>query len=265
MREIVEIQLWQFALVYLLLLIVGAVMKKCHVNQLKLLVIASVRMSVQLALAGLVLTWIFQRPHPALTIAYIAAMTAFAIGRVLRKMPGLRRGFQAAIALSLALPGVAVLCFLVGIVVGQSVFDPQYMIPIGGMVIGNAMTGVSLGVNAFHESLSTQAGRVEALLNAGAQPRRILLPFAAGALETALLPTMNSMLGMGIVSLPGMMTGQILSGTLPATAILYQIAIMISICAAVCLSVFGALFFGMRSMLAPGGRILPMERAAKGA
>ncbi|NMB08219.1 MAG: ABC transporter permease, partial [Tissierellia bacterium] len=59
---------------------------------------------------------------------------------------------------------------------------------------------------------------------------------------------LNSMVGMGIVSLPGMMTGQILSGTLPTTAILYQIAIMIAICTAVCLSVFGSLYFGYRTL-----------------
>ena len=62
------------------------------------------------------------------------------------------------------------------------------------------------------------------------------------------MPTLNSMVGMGIVSLPGMMTGQILSGTLPTTAILYQIAIMIAICTVVCLSVFGSLYFGYRTL-----------------
>ncbi len=77
---------------------------------------------------------------------------------------------------------------------------------------------------------------MNALLNIGAAPRDILLPFVRQALETALLPTLNSMMGMGIVSLPGMMTGQILSGTLPMTAILYQIAIMIAICTVVCLA-----------------------------
>lgn len=64
----------------------------------------------------------------------------------------------------------------------------------------------------------------------GAAPKKILMPFVKQSLETAMLPTINSMIGMGVVSLPGMMTGQILSGTLPTTAILYQIAIMIAIC-----------------------------------
>ncbi|HEY4544033.1 MAG TPA: ABC transporter permease, partial [Tissierellaceae bacterium] len=90
--------------------------------------------------------------------------------------------------------------------------------------------------------------RIDTLLNIGVTPKKILLPFVNQALETALLPTMNSMLGMGIVALPGMMTGQILSGTLPTTAILYQISITIVICTVVCLSVFGSLYLGYRTM-----------------
>ena len=101
-----------------------------------------------------------------------------------------------------------------------------------------------------------QRPRIEALLNAGATPRSILMPFMSQALETALLPTMNSMLGMGIVSLPGMMTGQILSGTLPTTAILYQIAIMIAICTVVCLATFGSLYFGLKTLYNNRNQIL---------
>jgi putative ABC transport system permease protein len=110
------------------------------------------------------------------------------------------------------------------------------------------MTGTILGVKTFRESFSGQRNKIEALLNIGAKPKKILLPFVNQAIETALLPTLNSMLGMGIIALPGMMTGQILSGTLPTTAILYQIAIMIAITTAVCLAVFGSLYFGYRSI-----------------
>jgi putative ABC transport system permease protein len=110
------------------------------------------------------------------------------------------------------------------------------------------MTGVTLGVKTFRESFEGQRNRIQALLNLGVHPKKILLPFANQALETALLPTMNSMLGMGIVSLPGMMTGQILSGTNPSTAVLYQIAIMIAITSVVCMSVFSSLYLGYRTL-----------------
>ena len=125
---------------------------------------------------------------------------------------------------------------------------PKYTIPLAGMIIGNAMTGLSLGLKTFNENIKSQRNRIEALLNLGVTPNEILLPFANNALETALVPTLNRMLGMGIISLPGMMTGQILSGTPPTTAIMYQIAIMIAISAAVCLTVFCALTFGYKTL-----------------
>ena len=249
-------QLWQFSLIYLLLLLVLFVMKKCKINQTKLLMVASFRMTVQLTLAGLILTYIFQNPHPVFTLSYLALMTGFAIYRVLSGNQSLNRRFQLVIALSIAIPGILVMLFFICIVVGESFFNPQYVIPVAGMIMGNTMTGASLGVKTFRESLQGQSGRLEALLNVGASPQKILLPFVKRALETALLPTLNSMLGMGIVALPGMMTGQILSGTLPTTAILYQISIMVAICTVVCLSAFGALYFGYKTLYNERNQIL---------
>lgn len=259
MQGIIQMQLWQFALVYLLLLIALFIMKKSNINQSKLLVVASIRMTVQLILAGLILTYIIQNPHPLFTTAYFFLMTGFAIHRILNQNKNLNKGFKLAIAGSIFFSGLFVVIFFIVIVVGESVFNPQYMIPISGMVIGNAMTGVSLGVKTFRQSFSGQKNRIEALLNIGATPQKILLPFVNQSIETALLPTINSMLGMGIVALPGMMTGQILSGTLPTTAILYQIAIMVAITTVVCLSVFGSLYFGYRTLYNEKNQIVLLE------
>lgn len=256
MQGIVRMQIWQFALIYLLLLVVLWVMKKNRIDQTRLLIVASIRMTVQLILAGLILTYMIQNPHPLFTVSYFLLMTGFATVRVLKRNPGLNRGFQFAIAGSIFFSGLFVVVFFVYLVVGESVFNPQYMIPVSGMVIGNAMTGVTLGVKSFRDSFSGQRIRIEALLNIGSTPEKILLPFVNQSVETALLPTLNSMLGMGIVALPGMMTGQILSGTLPTTAIFYQIAIMIAITTVVCLSVFGSLYFGYRSLYNEKNQIL---------
>lgn len=248
MKEIVEIQIWQFALVYLLLVIVLLVMKKCKINQTKLLAVASVRMTLQLVIAGLILTYIFENPHPIFTVLYVAVMTTFAIHRVLSKNKEINKKFKIAIAFSLSLSGLCIISFFICVVVRESIFNPQYVIPISGMIMGNAMNGATLGIKTFKESFSGQKGKIDALLNIGVTPQKILLPFVNQALETALLPTLNSMIGMGIVSLPGMMTGQMLSGTLPKTAILYQISIMIAVCTVVCLSVFGSLYLGYKTM-----------------
>lgn len=248
MNGIVEMQIWKFALVYLLLIIVLVIMNKCKIDQTKLLLVASVRMTIQLVLTGLILVYIFKNPQPIFTVLYFVAMTVFAIHRVLSKNKGISKEFKIAIAVSLSLSGICIVTFFICIVVGKSIFNPQYVIPISGMIMGNAMTGTTLGVKTFRESFNGQRNKIEALLNIGVTPKKILMPFVNQALETALLPTLNSMLGMGIVALPGMMTGQILSGTLPTTAILYQIAIMIAICTVVCLSVFGSLYLGYKTL-----------------
>ncbi len=248
MRGVIRLDIAQFLLIYLLLIIVIAIMRRSRIDQTRLLLLASVRMTVQLILAGLILSYIFQNPHPAFTLLYLGVMIAFSLYRTINKNPWLNARFKAAVALSIAGSGLFVIAYFVLLVVGTDFFDPQYTITIGGMVIGNSMTGVTLGLKTFHDRVQDQRPKIEALLDIGAQPRRILLPLVNGALETALLPTLNNMLGMGIISLPGMMTGQILAGTLPMTAIFYQIAIMIAICTAVCLTVFCSLHFGYKTL-----------------
>lgn len=248
MQGIVKLNIFQFSLIYLLLLVVLALMKKSKINETQLLITASIRMTVQLILAGLILTYIFENPHPVFVIFYIAAMVVFSIRRVLSKSKDINRNFKIAVSLSLAFSGITILIYFVYVVVGESVFNPQYAIPIAGMIMGNSMTGVSLALKNFTENIKSQRNKIDALLNLGAPPKKILLPYVNNAIETALLPTLNSMLGMGIVSLPGMMTGQILSGTLPTTAIMYQIAIMIAICTSVCLTVFCSLNFGYKTL-----------------
>ncbi len=248
MNDIVQLNLIQFASIYILLLIVLAVMKKSKINQTKLLIVASMRMTVQLVLAGLVLTYIFGNPLPVFTVIYLLTMIVFSIHRVLGRHKDLNREFKTVIALSIGICGLFVMIFFVAVVVRTSIFNPQYAIPISGMIIGNAMTGVTLGLKTFTENLKTQRPKIDTLLNLGVTPKKILLPYVNNAIETALLPTLNSMLGMGIISLPGMMTGQILSGTLPMTAILYQIAIMIAICTSVTMTVFCSLNFGYKTL-----------------
>lgn len=248
MNGIIQLQIGQFLLIYLLLLVVLAVMRVCRVDKSRQLVLASVKMTVQLILAGLILTYIFEHPHPLFVVAYLGAMTGFTIHRVLGKNRDLNPRFKAVTAGSIVVAGIFTLVYFVGAVVREDLFNPQYVIPIGGMVMGNTMTGVSLGVKTFRESIHDQRSKIEALVCVGASAQDILLPFVRQALETAMLPTLNSMVGMGIVSLPGMMTGQILAGTMPMTSILYQIAIMITICTAVTCACFGTLYFGSQTL-----------------
>ena len=248
MNQVIELQIWQFLCIYLLLIFVLLIMKKCRLDKGKLVLLASFKMTVQLVLAGLILAYIFKNPSLVLTLAYLFCMIGFTLYRVLSLHKSLNRRFKVIIALSITFSGVFTLFFFIFIVIGANAFTPQYVIPISGMLMGNTMTGVSLGLKTFCESLKEQQVKIDALTCAGVAADTILAPFIRQALETAMLPTINSMLGMGIVFLPGMMTGQMLAGTLPTTAILYQIAIMIAICAAVTCACFLSIYLGSKTL-----------------
>jgi len=166
----VSISIQRFLIIYLLLIIVLAIMKKSNIEQTKLLFVASMRMTVQLVIAGFVLTYIFKNPHPVFTMVYIVAMIAFAIHRVLSKNRELNLGFKIAIGASLSISGIAVILFFVIAIVNQDIFNPQYTIPLSGMIFGNAMTGVNLGTKTFWESLDSERARIETLLNFGVEP-----------------------------------------------------------------------------------------------
>lgn len=248
MNNVIEIGLLPFLSVYLLLIVVSAIMKFNKISQSRELLIASIKMTLQLTIAGYVLTYIIDHPHPLFTCLYILSMILFSVRRVFNKCKGINKAFKRSIVIAISLSGLSVLTFFIVGIIRVDLFNPRYTIPISGMIFGNAMTGVILGINHFHQSLSQQKAKVNALINIGVHPKTILKPMVSHSLETALLPSINGMVGMGIVSLPGMMTGQILAGTVPTTAIMYQVAIIIAITASVVLTTFLALQLGYKSM-----------------
>ena len=123
-------------------------------------------------------------------------------------------------------PHAATGVWILGVVGLHPWYDPRYFIPLGGMIMGNSMTSVALGAERLHSGLLGSSAEVEGALMLGATPADAARPFVKHAFGAAVLPTVNSMMGMGIVFLPGMMTGQILAGAEPVEAVKYQILIM---------------------------------------
>lgn len=157
--------------------------------------------------------------------------------------------FKAIIGFSVLFSGLLVECFYVGFVIRKPILDAQYAIPISGMLFGNTMTAVNLGVNYLNENLKLNKNKITTLINLGVSADTALIPIVNQSVEMAILPNLNSMIAMGIISLPGMMTGQILSGVSPNTAIIYQISVMIAICASVNIASFLSLYLGYKSLI----------------
>ncbi|MDO5016039.1 MAG: iron export ABC transporter permease subunit FetB [Eubacteriales bacterium] len=248
MQQIIDLSFWQLLSAYVFILILMVIVRLKGIQREKEILIASVRMTVQLGLTGYLLGYIFDTPSPWMTLLILLAMESFAIYTLFKRNKGkLTKKLKRTVALSLICGTVTCLLFFLLVVVRiDPWYTPQYFIPIAGMLIGNSMTGISLGISRLVDGMHDQRDLVEGALMLGATPQLAAKPVVNAAFDAAILPSLNSMLGMGIVFLPGMMTGQILSGTSPLTAISYQIAIMLGIVGAVSLTVILFLQLGYR-------------------
>jgi putative ABC transport system permease protein len=144
-------------------------------------------------------------------------------------------------------------------------YEPQYAIPILGMVLGNTLTGVSLGVERMTEALTARRERVEMALALGATRWEAAQEPARQAVLAGMIPTLNQMAVVGVVSLPGMMTGQVLAGQSPLQAVRYQIVIMFLIAASSALGTVGAVLLTYRRLFSPQHRFLAARLVERGA
>ena len=127
-------------------------------------------------------------------------------------------------------------------------YQPQYAIPLLGMMLGNTMTGIALALDRLTDSAWQQRGVIEARLLLGHHWRIAIRDMARDSVRVGLVPMINAMAAAGLVSLPGMMTGQILSGTPPLEAVKYQILIMFMITAGTGFATMGAVRIGARHL-----------------
>ncbi|MFZ5986657.1 MAG: ABC transporter permease [Bacillota bacterium] len=257
MDTVIELGIWKLAAAYAFILLLLVIVRARGIRREKEILISSIRMSIQLVLVGYILAYVFRQQNPAFTIIIITVMEAFAIYNIYKRVKTrLSFALKKVIAFSMITGTLTSLLYFILVVIGLSPwYEPRYFIPIAGMIIGNSMTGINLGVNNLVKGMDDQKHLVEAALMLGAEPKTAARQIVNNAFDSAIIPTVNSMVGMGIVFLPGMMTGQILSGTSPVTAIEYQIAIMMGILGSVSLTVILFVqmgyktFFNQRSQL----------------
>ncbi|SFM05766.1 putative ABC transport system permease protein [Gracilibacillus orientalis] len=249
MNEMLEMTLWQLVTAYIFIVILLAIVRWRKIPREKEIIIATLRMTIQLVLVGYVLMFIFENEKMIYSVIVIIIMEIFAVYNIYKRTKqSLSRDLKKIIAFSMVSGTLFAFLYFDFIVVRFSPwYDPRYFIPIAGMLIGNSMTGITLGVSSLIEGFTSRKKEVEAALMLGAPPKKASQGIVNHAFDSAILPTINSMVGMGIVFLPGMMTGVILSGAGPMDAIKYQIAIMLGITGSVSISVILFLYFGYKT------------------
>ena len=230
---LIQLGPWDLALAALLLVAPAAISIALRLGLERRLAVAGVRTVLQLAFIGLVLEWVFALDRwywvvPVLLVMLVAAARA-AVQRSRRRFSG---AYLAAFG-SLVLATGTVTFVSTELIIGvDRWYQPQYVIPLLGMLLGNGLTGISLALDRLLGDLVERRPAVEARLALGAPLWTALRPWVADAVRTGLIPIINSMMIVGLVSLPGMMTGQILAGADPADAVAYQILIMFMIAGA---------------------------------
>lgn len=203
------------------------------------LFVSTLRMSIQLVLVGYALQFVFKFDQWFLIVIIFLFMVFFAAQTIYARVGIKLRGFFLLSFYSiLASATTIMLVFTFFVITIDPWYEPRYFIPLVGMVIGNSMNGTALALERFFDDLRQNMKKVETMLALGATSKAASLPSLQKAYKASILPTISSMSGMGIVFLPGMMTGQIIGGSDPLLAIKYQIAIMLAILGAVTMSCF---------------------------
>ncbi len=254
--EYVQLHYWQVGIAALLMLISGLISLVLGLGLERRLLLASIRTVVQLLAIGLVLRWIFTQTRWYYMLALIVAMTLIAgisaIRRTGRRYP--RMWLDSVISMGLSSWVMAALAVTVIIQVRWD--QPQYTIPLLGMILGNTLNGIALGVDRLGEELAGKRDQVETRLALGATRWEAARVAVQEAVRTGMTPTINAMMIVGVVSLPGMMTGQMLGGVPPVQAVMYQIVIMFLIAAGTSLGTLMIVLLAYRRLFTPDHQFL---------
>ena len=230
------------------------------------IIIAAIRTVLQLLLIGLVLKTLFEQVSllwvSALSILMLLIAGREVMARQQRRFGGVW-GYGLG-TLSMFVSSFALTIYALVVIVGTDPwYTPQYAIPLLGMMLGNTMTGVALALDKLTTSAWQQRAIIEARLILGQDWRTAIGDITRESVRIGMIPMINAMAAAGLVSLPGMMTGQILSGTDPVEAVKYQILIMFLITAGTGFSAMLATWIGARHLFDERQR-LRLERLRKG-
>lgn len=260
-----QLSLVDVAIAALLIVVNGAVSAALSLGLGRKLALAALRTVVQLLAIGYVLGWVFRFDRWYVVLPLMALMTAVAglagASRGEHGYRGQRVDSIVSIWLSAWLVAAVGLFAVIRI---HPWYAPQYAIPILGMILGNTLTGVSLAIERMTQALTARRDRVEMALALGATRWEAAQAPARQAVRAGMIPTLNQMAVVGVVSLPGMMTGQVLAGQSPLQAVRYQIVIMFLIAAASALGTVGAVLLTYRRLFSPEHRFLAARLVERG-
>ncbi len=254
---IIQIAPWQLFLCLGFVLLAGGASVYHKLGLGRDLLVGTIRAFAQLFLVGYVLRFVFDVRLSWLVLLMFTFMVGAAVHTIRGRVKDRTIPFVIPTFLSMLVTYTLVTMLVTGVIVGvKPWWTPQYYIPLAGMIVGNSMNAIAISLERLFSDLKARHAEVEMKLALGADYREASQDILAGAVKAAMIPSINSLMAVGLVSLPGMMTGQILSGTDPTVAIRYQLVVMLMLVASNTLGALAITALIRKRCFSPAQRLL---------
>jgi putative ABC transport system permease protein len=214
----------------------------------KELVIGVIRTIIQLTIIGYILAYIFASQQLIFILLMLTVMVSVAALNAAKRGKGIPNAFKI-VLVGIGISQLVTLAMLLELKIIPA--TPQYIIPLSGMIIGNSMVAAGVTLNRLSSEFRLRQGEVELALSLGAPSKQAALSVIKAAVRAGMIPTIDSMKTVGLVQLPGMMTGQILAGADPVLAVRYQILVMFMISGATAITSLIVVLMGYRRYFTP--------------
>ncbi|PMG73031.1 ABC transporter permease [Shewanella sp. 10N.286.51.B7] len=248
---------WLALGLFMLVLIVPFAINRSYQLHLgKEISIAVVRMTLQMALIGLYLQYLFHLDNVWVNLAWLLVMLLVGASAIISKAKLPKRPLMGPICTGLLLGLMPILLvMMLWLFQPTPIYSAQYLIPTAGMLLGNSLSGNIIALQRLFAAFEEKQPQYHGALALGASPKQAAAPFVQTALQQSFAPILASMATTGLVSLPGMMTGQILGGVDPIIAVKYQIVILVAIFATLTISVATSVSLSVRKLLTHSGKM----------
>ncbi|HKA67339.1 MAG TPA: iron export ABC transporter permease subunit FetB [Solirubrobacterales bacterium] len=248
----IHVALWQVAASLALVALAAAISFWRKADLERDIVLATVRSIVQLTLVGYAIELIFEADTLWLVVALLAAMVFFGAITARHRADKVPRSFGP-LLIALALAGASTL----GLVVALGIFEatPRYLVPVGGMVIGNAMTASAVALNRLGDEVADSRARIEATLALGATAHEAAMPIVRRALRSGMITLVDSTKTTGLIFFPGTMVGMLLAGANPTDAVRLQLILLYTLLGSVSIAALVATSLAYRNFFTPAQQL----------
>lgn len=251
----IHVDLWQVGAALALVALAAAISFWWHADLERDIAVATVRSIVQLTLVGYAIKLIFEADTIWLVLALLSVMVVFGAITARHRAARVPRSFGP-LLIALAVAGASTL----GLVVALGIFEPtpRYLVPVGGMVIGNAMTASAVALNRLGDEVADSRARIEATLALGATPHEAAMPIVRRSLRSGMISLVDSTKTTGLIFFPGTMVGMLLAGANPTDAVRLQLILLYTLLGSVSIAALLATGLAYRNFFTPAQQLLEL-------